>query len=237
MAGCCVLAHGITGSGESTTHQFCRPWLSTTEVVRPHTLWLKVEEEGEQSIYTQYKHQRWPEPCIGDGKTELTLLSCSDKLYIQLYPSNPSTAHMLQQAGLTSAPVPACGYSAAGEPFDACLCSGYSITAEGLFDAVFLCCVFIQESSRLSNDLSLILLLSLVPLHADHLLQLRESKTSERLLGEDVRELSTSFDELDGDLPSINTVPEEVELYVDVFTPVVQNRILCEDDGGLVVHH
>ena len=34
------------------------------------------------------------------------------------------------------------------------------------------------------------------PLHADHLLQLRESKTSERL-GEDVRELPTSFDELD----------------------------------------
>ena len=65
--------------------------------------------------------------------------------------------------------------------------------------------MFIQESSRLSNDLSLILLLSLVPLHADHLLQLRESKTSERL-GEDVHELPTSFDELDDDLPFIDTV-------------------------------
>ena len=74
------------------------------------------------------------------------------------------------------------------------------------------------------------------PLHADHLLQLRESKSSERL-GEDVRELPTSFDKLDDDLPSINTVPEEVELHVDVFTPVMQNRILREGDGGLVVHH
>ena len=74
------------------------------------------------------------------------------------------------------------------------------------------------------------------PLHADHLLQLRESKSSERL-GEDVCELPSSFDELDDDLPSINTVPEEVELHVDVFTPIVQNRILHEGDGGLVVHH
>jgi len=76
----------------------------------------------------------------------------------------------------------------------------------------------------------------LYSLHADHLLQLRESKSSERL-GEDVRELLTSFDELDDDLPSIDIVPEEVELHVDVFTPVVQNQILREGDGGLVVHH
>ena len=74
------------------------------------------------------------------------------------------------------------------------------------------------------------------PLHVNHLLQLRESKTSERL-GEDVCELPTSFDELDDDLPSINTVPEEVKLHVDVFAPIVQNRILREGDGGLVVHH
>ena len=73
-------------------------------------------------------------------------------------------------------------------------------------------------------------------LHADHLLQLRESKTAERL-GEDVRELPTSFDELYDDLPSIDTVPEEVELHVDVFAPVMQSRILCEGHGGLVVHH
>ena len=74
------------------------------------------------------------------------------------------------------------------------------------------------------------------PLHANHLLQLHELKSSEQL-GEDVRELLTSFDEHDDDLPSIDTVPEEVKLYVDVFAPVVQNRILREGDGGLVVHH
>ena len=61
-----------------------------------HTM-AKVEEEEEHSIHTQYKHQRWSEPYIGDGKTELSLLSCSGKLYIQLYPSSPSTAALLQQ--------------------------------------------------------------------------------------------------------------------------------------------
>ena len=74
------------------------------------------------------------------------------------------------------------------------------------------------------------------PLYADHLLQLRESKTSERL-GEDVRELPTSFNELDDDLPIIDTVPKGVELHVDVLAPVMENRILREGDGGLVVHH
>ena len=74
------------------------------------------------------------------------------------------------------------------------------------------------------------------PLHGDHLLQLRESKTAERL-GEDVRKLPTSFDELDDDLLFIDTVPEKVELHVDVLAPVVENRILREGDGGLVVHH
>jgi len=59
---------------------------------------------------------------------------------------------------------------------------------------------------------------------------------SERL-GEDVYELPTSFDELDDDLPSIDAVPEKVELHVDVFAPVMQNRILRKGDGGLVVHH
>ena len=56
-------------------------------------------------------------------------------------------------------------------------------------------------------------------------------------LGEDVRELPTSFDELDDDLPSIDTVSEEVELDVDVLALVMENRILHEVDGGLVFHH
>ena len=73
-------------------------------------------------------------------------------------------------------------------------------------------------------------------LHADNLLQLRESKTSERL-GDDVCKLPTCFDELNDDLPSIDTVPEEVELDVDVLAPIMENQILREGDGGLVVHH
>ena len=44
-------------------------------------------------------------------------------------------------AGLTSAPIPACGYSPTGEPFGACLYSGYSTTVGGLFGAAFPCCV------------------------------------------------------------------------------------------------
>ena len=47
----------------------------------------------------------------------------------------------------------------------------------------------------------------------------------------------TSFDELDDDLPSIDAVPEEVELDVDVLAPVVGDRILSEGDGGLVVNN
>ena len=39
------------------------------------------------------------------------------------------------------------------------------------------------------------------------------------------------------DLPSIDAVPEEVELDVDVLAPVVEDRVLGEGDGGLVVHH
>ena len=47
----------------------------------------------------------------------------------------------------------------------------------------------------------------------------------------------TSFNELNDDLPSIDTVTEEVELDVDVLALVVENRILREGDGRLVVHH
>ena len=49
--------------------------------------------------------------------------------------------------------------------------------------------------------------------------------------------MPTSFDELDDDLPSINTVLEKVELDVDVLALVVENRILRKDDGGLVIYH
>ena len=36
--------------------------------------------------------------------------------------------------------------------------------------------------------------------------------------------MPTSFDELDDDLPSVDTGPEEVELDVDVLAPVVENQ-------------
>ena len=95
-----------------------RPLTSLTDYGRArqtlsdHILWLEVEEGRENRAYTQQRHQRWPKPCIGDGKSKLSLLSCSGKLYIQLYPSSPSTAVVLLQlldvtAGLTLAPDPA----------------------------------------------------------------------------------------------------------------------------------
>ena len=49
--------------------------------------------------------------------------------------------------------------------------------------------------------------------------------------------MPTSFDELNDDLPSIDTISEEVELDVDVLAPVMENWILREGEGGLVVHH
>ena len=70
--------------------------------------------------------------------------------------SSPSTAAMLLQlldntVGLTSVPVPACGYSVVGESFDACLHSSYSTTVGGWFGIAFPCRVFTQGNSRLSN--------------------------------------------------------------------------------------
>ena len=56
-------------------------------------------------------------------------------------------------------------------------------------------------------------------------------------LGEEVYELPTSFDELNDDLPSIDTISEEVELDVDVLAPVMEDMVLGEGDGRLVVHH
>ena len=64
------------------------------------------------------------------------------------------------KAGLTSAPVPACGYSMAGEPFGACLYSGYSTIAESFFDAAFSFCVFTQENNRLSKTLIVDIIIS-----------------------------------------------------------------------------
>ena len=45
--------------------------------VADHTLWLEVEEERENKAHThtQHKHQRWPELCRGDVKTEQALFT------------------------------------------------------------------------------------------------------------------------------------------------------------------
>ena len=67
------------------------------QTLSDHTLWSEVEEERENRAHIQYQHQRWSELCIEDGESELSLLSYSGKLYIQLYPSSPNTAVMLLQ--------------------------------------------------------------------------------------------------------------------------------------------
>jgi hypothetical protein len=55
-------------------------------------------------------------------------------------------------------------------------------------------------------------------------------------LGEDVPELSSSLDILKLDASSIDTVTDEMVLGVDVLAAVVEDRILCQCNGGLVVH-
>ena len=98
----------ISGTSEPTTHQRCRP----------HILARGRRREGEQSMHTHSTSTS-----VGRSSTEemaklnsLSLLSWSGKLYIQLYPSNPSTqtcqATMLllwldMTAGLTLAHAPA----------------------------------------------------------------------------------------------------------------------------------
>ena len=98
----------ISSIGEPTTYQCCRS----------HTMARDWRREGEQNARTHSTSIS-----VGRSSAEemaklnsLSLLSYSGKLYIQLYPSNPSTqicqAVMLLQwldvtAGLTLAPVPA----------------------------------------------------------------------------------------------------------------------------------
>ena len=101
-----VLAHRITDSGELTTRQSCRAPASVAEhplavlttnkrCPSPHTM-ARARRRRENRAYTHStRHQRWPKPCLRDGKSELSLQSCRGSLFIQLYPSSPSTAHML----------------------------------------------------------------------------------------------------------------------------------------------
>ena len=49
--------------------------------------------------------------------------------------------------------------------------------------------------------------------------------------------MSTGLNELEDELSSIDAIPKEMKLDVDVLAPVVEDRILGEGDGGLIVHH
>jgi len=132
----------IVGTGEPTAHRRCRPV----------TMARGRRREGEQSA-----HIHSTSTSVGRSSTEemaklnsLSLLSCSGKLYIQLYTSNPSTqicqTVMLLQwldviAGLTLAHAPAMAtvrqgslstpapvtatVQQQGSPFGACPCRAY----------------------------------------------------------------------------------------------------------------
>jgi hypothetical protein len=66
--------------------------------------------------------------------------------------------------------------------------------------------------------------------------QLQEQKAP-KWFGEDIRELLAGLDELEDDLSFINTITKKVILDVDVLAPIVEDRVLGEGDGGLIVHH
>jgi hypothetical protein len=70
--------------------------------------------------------------------------------------------------------------------------------------------------------------------HANHASKLHEPEAPERL-GENVSELSPGLDELDDKLSSIDAVTKEVKLHVDVLAPVVEDWVLGQRNGWLVV--
>ena len=126
---------------------------------RSSSLWLEVEEERENRAHTHSTSTS-----IGRSSADkmaklnsLTSLSCSGKLYIQLYLSNPSTqtctgCHAATVTRFDSrtdfGAYPCYGYSAIGEPFDACPCHGYNTVAAKPFRRLPLPRVP-RESSRL----------------------------------------------------------------------------------------
>jgi hypothetical protein len=61
-----------------------------------------------------------------------------------------------------------------------------------------------------------------------------ETNTREGL-GENVSELVAGADVLCTDLPSFNTLTDEMVLHLNVFAPIVKHRILAQLDGRFVV--
>ena len=109
---------GISRTGEPTVYRRCRPY----------TMARGRRREGEQSARTHSISTS-----VGRSSAEdmaklnsLSLLSCSGKLYIQLYPSNPSTQTC---TGYHAAIVTRCDSRA---DFGACPCSSYSATTGSL---------------------------------------------------------------------------------------------------------
>ena len=84
--------------------------------------------------------------------------------------------------------------------------------------------------------LSLIALLLLDLLNSNLGLQLCESDTP-KCLGEDVPELSSCLNILELDLSSLDAVTNVVKFGVNVLASVMEDRILCQNNSGLVVHH
>ena len=66
--------------------------------------------------------------------------------------------------------------------------------------------------------------------------QLRESNAP-KWLGEDVPELPNCLDILEFDLSSIDAVTNVVKFGVDVLASVMEDQVLCQSNGRLVVHH
>ena len=67
----------------------------------------------------------------------------------------------------------------------------------------------------------------------DH--QLHKAFLTKRF-GENVRELLANLNMPENNPPSIDTIPNEVESDVNVLAPVVEDGILRQFNGGLVVH-
>ena len=91
----------------------------------------------------------------------LSLLSCSEKLYIQLYSSNPTVTRCDSMADFDVCPC--CEYSAAGKSFGVCPCCSYSTTAGSFFSVVFLYRVFTHGSSRLLNKVTILCMAGGIP--------------------------------------------------------------------------
>jgi len=83
--------HGLCMLASRSPARVSRPFTS----VANHTLWLEIEKDRENRACT---HTHNTSTSVGRSSAgemvklnSLTFLSCSGKLYIQLYPSNPNT--------------------------------------------------------------------------------------------------------------------------------------------------